>query len=197
MIIIQHRVNDLDSLIITPTSMGVEIDVRSNSNELYLSHDPFVPGVSLEMFLKSYNHSLLVLNIKEDGLEERCLELLVRHEVRSYFFLDQPAPSLIRRGLRGNRDGACRYSEYEHFESVSLMAKFCDWVWVDFFHASRLDTLRIASLVSLGLKICVVSPELHSKDRVNEVSFLVESFQHLGFIPDAVCTKFPELWLQL
>jgi hypothetical protein len=177
--------------------MGVEIDVRSTSNELYLSHDPFVPGVSLEVFLENYKHSFLVLNVKEDGLEKRCLELLVRYSVRSYFFLDQPAPSLIRRGLGGNRDGACRYSEYEHFESLSLLSKFCDWVWFDFFHISRVDESQVSSLRSLGLKICVVSPELHSIDRLGEVDSLVGSFQHIGFIPDAVCTKFPELWLKL
>ena len=195
MIIIQHRVNDLESLLDTPTSMGVEIDVRSTSNGLHLSHDPFLPGLSLEMFLEKYNHSFLVLNVKEDGLEKRCLELLVRYNIRSYFFLDQPPPSLIRRGLLGNRDGACRYSEYEHFESVSLLAKFCDWVWLDFFHISRVDESSISSLRSLGLKICVVSPELHSKERVVEVDSLVDSLQNLGFIPDAVCTKFPELWM--
>lgn len=197
MIIIQHRVNDLDSLLNTPSSMGVEIDVRSNSNGLYLAHDPFVPGVSLEVFLENYNHTFLVLNVKEDGLEQRCLELLARYNVHDYFFLDQPAPSLIRRGLGGSHDGACRYSEYEHFESVALVATFCDWVWLDSFHVSRVDETSISSLRSLGLKICVVSPELHSKDRVGEVESLVKGFQHLRFIPDAVCTKFPELWTGL
>jgi hypothetical protein len=195
MILIRHRINDLESLVDTPITMGIEIDVRSNANTLYLSHDPFLPGVSLEQFLEQYSHAFLVLNVKEDGLEDRCLELLSRHNISSYFFLDQSAPTLIRRGLRGSRDGACRYSEFETLQTVSSLSDFCDWVWLDFFHESRVDHAAISSLRALGLKICMVSPELHMMERVKEVSQLVDNLRLSGLMPDAVCTKFPDLWM--
>jgi len=198
MILIRHRVSDLESLVDTPNTLGVEIDIRSNENTLYLSHDPYVRGcVSLEQFLEIYDHAFLVLNVKEDGLEDQCLELLSRHNISSYFFLDQPAPTLIRRGLQGNRDGACRYSEYEGIETVSLLSGFCDWVWLDHFHESRVDHSAIASLRALGLKICMVSPELHLEERVKEVRRLVNNLRLSGLMPDAVCTKFPDLWVGL
>jgi hypothetical protein len=194
MIIIRHRVNNLETLVDTSSYMGVEIDIRSNGNTLYLSHDPYVRGVSLEQFLEKYDHAFLVLNVKEDGLEEQCLELLSRYNISSYFFLDQPAPTLIRRGLQGSRDGASRYSEYEGIETVSLLSVFCDWVWLDYFHESRVDNSAIASLRALGLKICIVSPELHSGERIKEVGQLVDNLKLSGLMPDAVCTKFPDLW---
>ena len=41
MIIIKHRVNKVKQLKSTRIDFGVEIDLRSNNNKIYLHHDPF------------------------------------------------------------------------------------------------------------------------------------------------------------
>jgi hypothetical protein len=194
MIIIQHRVNHIDLLQQTPEHLGVEVDIRSNQTELYLSHDPFTPGTSFAEFLDHFNHFFLVMNVKEEGLEDRCVELLRIKGIRNYFFLDQSMPFLIRRGLNGERDGACRLSEYESLDTVINLARFCDWVWVDSFNSEGVSVETLNKLRALGLKICLVSPELHGGHRQDEIQSLVSLTEGLNFHIDAVCTKFPEKW---
>ena len=194
MIVVKHRVNSIEELLLTPTELGVEVDVRSNSSGLYLSHDPFTKGEALDDYMQQFQHAFIVLNLKEDGLEEKCLDLIRTHSVGDYFFLDQPAPSLIRRGLLGARDGATRLSEYESFETVEAQAGLCNWVWLDYFKPPSFDQDLILRLQSLELKVCLVSPELHSEDRYEETLELASKVSQSRFKPDAVCTKVPNLW---
>ena len=42
--IYSHRRNSKEELISTPTNFGVEIDIRTDGNELILQHDPFTDG---------------------------------------------------------------------------------------------------------------------------------------------------------
>jgi hypothetical protein len=196
MIVIQHRVNDLNLLQQTPNHFGVEVDIRSNQTELYLSHDPFTAGPSFSDFLENFSHAFIVLNVKEEGLEDRCVDLLRRKGIQDYFFLDQSIPFLIKRGLKGLKDGACRISEYESLSTVINLVTFCNWVWVDSFNSEGVSFETLTHLNSLGLKICLVSPELHGINRQDEIQFLASLTQRLNFQIDAVCTKFPEKWAQ-
>ena len=194
MIIIQHRVNEIEMLLKTPSHLGVEVDIRSDHQKLYLAHDPFVEGPSFETFLNSYKHSFIVLNVKEEGLENRCLELLENKGVQNYFFLDQSMPFLIKRALKGSRDGACRSSEYESFSTVENLQSLCDWVWADSFEAGDESVHRLKGLSGLGLRICLVSPELHDISRSEEIDRLQIAIQDSEVKIHAVCTKFPEKW---
>ena len=74
--IIYHRVNTLKKLLSTPTSYGVEIDIRSYNEELIIHHDPFTEGLLFKTWLENYNHKFLVVNIKEEGLEEQIFQCL-------------------------------------------------------------------------------------------------------------------------
>jgi hypothetical protein len=196
MIVIQHRVNQIDLLQQTPKNLGVEVDIRSNSKELYLSHDPFTTGPSFTEFLNHFSHSFIILNVKEEGLEDQCVALLRSKGIRNYFFLDQSMPFLIRRGLNGEKDGACRLSEYESLDTVLNLSHFCNWVWVDSFNSEGVSIETLKTLRGLGLKICLVSPELHGVHRQEEIQPLISLTQGLDFQIDAVCTKFPEKWSQ-
>ena len=196
MIIIQHRVNDIERLLNTPSHLGIEVDIRSDHQKLYLAHDPFVAGPYFEDFLNSYEHSFIVLNVKEEGLEDRCLELLESKGIQNYFFLDQSIPFLIKRALRGARDGACRSSEYESFATVENLQSYCDWVWADSFEVGDKSVHRLEQLSGLGVKICLVSPELHDISRSEEIDRLRSAIQNSGVQIHAVCTKLPEKWAQ-
>jgi hypothetical protein len=146
--------------------------------------------------LDSYDHSFIVLNVKEEGLEDRCLELLKSKGIQDYFFLDQSMPFLIKRGLNGAKDGACRASEYEALATVENLKPFCDWVWADSFKPGPESVERLKKLSTLGLKICIVSPELHGVDRSGEIENLHRAIKDSGVKVHAVCTKSPEKWSQ-
>ena len=86
--IILHRINTIELLKKTPTNLGVEIDIRSNRNELYLHHDPFIKGELFQEWIKYFKHGTIILNVKEEGLEDTILKLMQKYNIDDYFFLD-------------------------------------------------------------------------------------------------------------
>ena len=79
--IIIHRVNTIKKLKSISNNFGTEIDIRSSSSKLILSHDPFAKGDSLENYLSEYKKKkgTLILNIKESGIEQNVLKLVKKH----------------------------------------------------------------------------------------------------------------------
>ena len=190
MLRIAHRINTIDQLHNIDNSYGIELDVRSVGDKLILHHDAFIDGQDFDSFLKHYKHSLIILNVKEEGLESRCLELMEKHGVKDYFFLDVSLPFLVRLSQKGLRDMAVRFSEYEPIHFVENFAGQVRWVWVDCFKSWPLD-IDSYKILKEHFKICLVSPELqgHSTDLIEEWKKQLE-----GMEIDAVCTKVPEKW---
>ena len=190
MIKISHRINTIKQLKDVPKEFGVELDLRSNGKDLILHHDPFSEGENFEEYLKHYDHGLMILNTKEEGLEARILELMEKYKVKDYFFLDLSLPYLIKYCRRGVKDIAVRFSEFEPVEFVERFKGLVDWVWVDCFSDMPL-TQEAYDVLKPHFKFCLVSPELQGfdVDRISEFKGL------LATMPlDAVCTKRPDLW---
>ena len=197
MLIVKHRVNSITDLRSTSSEYGVEVDIRSGLDGLYLSHDPFMEGPGFSEWLKSFNHRFLIINVKEDGLEEQILLELRALPSVEYFFLDQAMPTQIRRGMRGFSDGALRLSEYESLDSVLRLSNFADWLWVDFFHQPEISKEKLLRIREAGLQVCLVSPELHDPQRLPEAELLRDRISEYPELIDAVCTKFPHKWTGL
>ena len=114
--IIAHRRNLIEELAATPAEHGVEVDIRSYGPDLVIHHDPFVRGGSFEDWVAQYRHGTLILNVKEEGLEDRVLALMEKHGISRFFFLDQSFPFLIKTARKGERRCAVRLSEFESAE---------------------------------------------------------------------------------
>ena len=84
MLIIHHRRNTKKLLDQTNYNYGLEIDIRSYKNDLILSHDPYINAESFDEWLKYYNHKFLVLNIKEEGLEEKIFSLMQKYKIKDF-----------------------------------------------------------------------------------------------------------------
>lgn len=192
MIIVKHRQNRVADLKNVPNRMGVEVDLRSMNGELILAHDAFDDGEKFEDWLKLYGHELLILNVKEDGLEDLIVDLLRINDVKNYFFLDQPFPTLVK-SISKKIKVSARISEYER---ISWNNGFIPhWLWIDSFTGSweHLE-LFLESTPSREVRICVVSPELQGRNSQSEVDEIKSIFQKHGTKPSAVCTKDPSLW---
>ena len=85
MLLVKHRVNTIELLKKTPKNIGVEIDIRSYNEDLILHHEPFSKGVSFNDWLKFYEHSFIILNVKEEGLEEKVLLKMKENNVKDDF----------------------------------------------------------------------------------------------------------------
>ena len=193
MLFIHHRKNLSQEIRFVPSKDGVEIDLRSSGEQIYLQHDAFVQGEDFETWLDSWNGQFLVLNVKEEGLEDRILKILTKRQISEYFFLDQSFPFLVRTLRKGNQKVAARVSDIESIETA--LAVNCEWVWIDCFNGdwSFLEN-TIPRLVLAGKKICLVSPELVRVDSGIELASLRSILRSIPFQVDAVCSKVVSLW---
>ena len=116
--IIIHRVNQRVQLRNIPPAYGVEIDLRAEGSAIILNHDPFHGGEPLEAWLEDYRHGLLVMNIKEAGIESEAIRLAELRGVGRFFLLDVEFPYIYRATRRGERRIAMRFSEDECLETV-------------------------------------------------------------------------------
>ena len=204
---IQHRVNTLQALCEVPRSCGAEIDIRYHRNDLVLHHDPFqhheTTPLLFEAFLQHWDKSgPLILNIKTEGIEERCIELVTEHGVKDWFFLDLSMPYFVRYAAKAEKleipgfspaNLAVRFSEAEPIEYAAMFSCQADWLWVDCFTKLPLTEGVIAQIRNLGFKICLVSPELQGHP-VTEIKNFKNQLKDLGLEVEAVCTKTPAMW---
>lgn len=183
--IVAHRINTIAGLTALPTHFGAEIDLRARGSELYLHHDPFKNGDSFIDYLDSYRHGLLVLNIKEAGIESEVLRLVRERGIERYFLLDVEFPYLYRASRQGERAIAVRYSEDESIETVLRYKERVDWVWIDTNTRLPLDATVKTQLA--GLKTCLVCPERWG--RPQDIPAYKAQLAALGWQLDAVMTS--------
>ena len=190
MLYIRHRINTVKDLKTVSNDMGIELDIRYEGDKLILHHDPFVTGELFEDLLKEYNHKMIILNVKTEGIEDEVLRLLKKYNVKDYFFLDVSFPALIKLTRAGEKNIAIRFSEYEPMEQCMSVKSMVNWVWVDCFTKLPLDDKVYKELKS-NFKICLVSPELqkHSTDKIKEFKTIIKNYEI-----DAICTKVPDVW---
>ena len=192
--IISHRKNTIEELESTPNKYGIELDLRSYGSQIVVHHEPFTMGQLFSDWLKHYKHDTLILNVKEEGLEDAVLALMREHCIDNYFFLDQSFPFLVKTARQGEKRCAVRVSEFESIETALKIAPLIQWVWVDCFTKFPLSGAQCKILQSAGLQLCLVSPELQGFNAEKAIPELRDLLQDQAIAAEAVCTKRPELW---
>jgi hypothetical protein len=195
----RHRVNEAAALAGLDPSWGAEIDLRSDlgaPGHLHLSHDPWRRGEPFEVWLRSFRARGLrgpaILNTKEDGLEERALELCRQEGVANLLFLDTALPTLIKWIGRGEGERFfVRVSRDEPVEAARAFRGKVRWAWVDCFDGDPMPAAEVAKLAP-DFRICLVSPELQGRS-LDEVA----RFGELFALAQGVCTKDPARWRAL
>jgi hypothetical protein len=191
--IYSHRVNSVAVLAELDPKYGVEIDLRTDNGNLILAHDPFTEGDLFSDWLKSWRGQSLILNVKEDALENSILQYLNEYGVSDFFFLDQSYPSIRRTIKSGLTKVATRVSDYEDLQTA--LKSGSDWVWLDSF-SGEWDYLNeaVPVLAKNGQKTCLVSPELQRTNSSAELKILQEMILEKSLVITSVCTKLPEIW---
>ena len=184
---IAHRVNTISELLNTPTEYGVEVDLRDYKEKIILQHDPFKNGQDFEEYLKHYNHGIIILNIKSEGIEFRVLEVLKKYNLNNYFFLDSSFPMINSLCSKGEKNIALRFSEFEGIDTPLLTYKRIKWIWVDCFTKLPITVQTYKLLKDHKYKLCLVSPELQNQDL--KLELYKNYLQKEGIIFDAICTK--------
>lgn len=180
-----HRVNTISQLKRIPVDYGVEVDLRASGSRLIMHHDPFVEGTDFDEYLEHYQHGLMVLNIKEAGIETEVLKRMQAHQIQNYFLLDVEFPYIYRASRQGVREIAIRYSEDESIENTLKYKDKVDWVWIDTNTTLPLDE-NVVNLLE-GMKTCLVCPERWG--RPQDIQEYAQKMKVLNFWPDAVMTS--------
>lgn len=191
--IVIHRINKIQELKAIPEKYGCEIDIRASGSSLILNHNPYESGDLLVDYLDNYKNGLLVLNIKEAGIEQDVLNEVRKRNISNFFLLDVEFPYLYRASRQGERAIAVRYSEDESIDVVKKYKEMVDWVWIDTNTKLPLDSESIDELKFM--KTCLVCPERWG--RISDIIPYQEQMHILNFKCDAVMTslKLVQNWI--
>ncbi len=177
-------------------NFGIETDIRDYNGKLIISHDiPKYPNISLEELLElaqSINPNvMLALNIKSDGQLNLIEKAIKSFSKEKFFCFDMSLPE-TRKFSQSNTPYFIRQSEYEHQLSFLKESK---GVWIDCFESIWFSKKDIFKVLDMGKSVCVVSPELHNRDR-NELWLDLKSW-NLPWKDNKIfiCTDYPlEAW---
>lgn len=191
--IIAHQINTINQLKNLNKCFGVEVDIRTNNDKLVIGHDAFAKYESFNDWLLQFNHQTLILNVKEEGLEEFLLLKMKLHNIKNFFILDQGFSNLIKTLNTGEKRCAVRLSEYESINTVLSLKGKIDWVWIDFFSKFPINSEIYEILKKNKFKLCIVSPELqgHNSSVCEELKNYIKKNK---MVFDAVCTKKLNFW---
>ena len=188
---IAHRINTIAELRELPQEYGVELDLRDDlTGRIYIQHNPFEDGEDFEPYAEEYGNrhkGTIILNVKSERIEHKILEIINKHGIKKYFFLDSSFPMIKLLSDRGERNIAVRFSEYEGIDTVRAMAGKIEWVWVDTFSRLPLDKSMYDEMKKLGYKLCLVSPELQGQEE--KIQVYKKQLKEMDIIFDAICTK--------
>lgn len=183
--IVIHRVNKRSLLDKIPRHYGAEIDIRAEGSSLILHHDPFRGGERFDDWLTEYQHGLLVLNIKEAGIESEVIRMVEARGVKQFFLLDVEFPYVYRATRTGEHRIALRYSEDEAIETVLNYRGKIDWVWIDTNTRLPVNAQVVEQLA--GFKTCLVCPERWGRPK--DIAQYIQQLALVRFPLNAVMTS--------
>ena len=189
MIEIIHRVNKIENLEKIAFEKGVEIDIRSNNGSLVLSHDVSSKADSFEEFVQSYNHQLLVANIKEAGIEEDVIKILQDNGISNFFLLDTEFPFIIKNHEEYGSVLSLRYSKLESFKTIQNFIGKVKWVWVDTYKDFKINS-EISEVLE-NFSICLVSPSRWGNEK--KLNYFIEKFSKFNLEISGVMIEEGEL----
>lgn len=196
MLKIAHRINDINKLRSTPTHYGIEVDIHAYGTKLVVHHDPFIEGEELGSWLEHYRHKLLILNIKEEGIERQVIELAEKRGIKDFFLLDVTPPMLFKLARAGEARMAVRVSAFEAVQNALALADQVQWVFIDVMRqdvALPISKAEHDALRKAGFRLCMVSHELWGRPRP-QVEAMQAELQKNGVTLDAVLTSQPGWW---
>lgn len=197
MLIIKHRVNWSVELNQIDPRFGIEVDVRTYGDKIVVSHDPFnKEAEEFKHWINHFKHKILVINVKEEGIEKNIDQIMNEFPAIDYFFLDQSFPFLVKKLWAKEFRTAIRFSDLESVETLNSVIKnlSCkpNWIWIDDFTGQWEHLERLKAIDLSEINTCIVSPELHGRDLYMEGQKLKHNLEFIS--PTAICTKDPEYW---
>ena len=203
-----HRQNN-PKIIDNKNIDGIELDIRSYGSKLILTHDRIEENnhnIYLEDILKDLTGLIVIVNVKESGLEEQISKILDSADVK-YYFLDSQIPDIIRLCRQDKFKGKfiIRVSDFEEVSTDFLNYCQPNFLWVDY---SKFDNFKILDYINFinkmssddrlkSYKKILVSPELYGLQNINTAYDIMKSTKKELLKEYSVCTTIPDDWRQI
>ena len=171
---------------------GVETDLRDYREKLVISHNVANEDcVGLEDFFWLYqtchSKSPLALNVKADGIQVLLEPLLKKYNIVNYFLFDMSIPELVVNANRKLRF----YTRNSDVEKECVLYSKANGVWLDAFYDENWLTEKVITQhVKHGMKVCIVSPELHGYEYTRVWEMLKGTSLYKNELV-ALCTDIP------
>lgn len=172
---------------------GIETDLRDYRGKLVISHNIATEDcVEAECVFKMYQEYnskvLLALNVKSDGIQFLLEPLLKKYNIKNYFLFDMSIPESVVNANRMLRF----YTRNSDIEKECVLYNRAMGVWMDFFFEEGwLTEKAIVQHITRGMKVCIVSPELHGFDHTRLWTMLRASDLYRNeFV--SLCTDVPD-----
>ncbi len=174
------------------SGFGIETDIRDYGGQLVISHDmPTKNCMFANELFKIYNKTnvrqTLALNIKADGLHHKLKDLLDKYELDNYFIFDMSVPD----GLGYLKLGFKVFTRQSEYEKSPSFYEKSDGIWLDEFHNHWIDAKTIKTHAMNKKKICIVSPELHARNYLDEWNDYRSIVKKSGITDIMICTDHP------
>ena len=163
--------------------IGVEIDIRSNKNGVYISHDKQGVGELFENVCKVSKNlkTTMALHIKEIEAVKKAVNLLEKYSIKNYFLFDTDQNDLSKI-IKSQKIG-----KYINKKPIKSKQKI---LWCDEVHDKWYDKELILELHKNNNFIYAVSLEIFKKCSKKEMITEWKRLIELGI--DGICTDFPE-----
>ncbi|XER09400.1 hypothetical protein SRRS_50260 [Sporomusa rhizae] len=124
-------------------------------------------------------------------MQTELARYLREYNVTNYFVFDMSIPDTI--GYLNNKFRYCvRQSEFETIDYHSVLYMNAFGVWLDEFHHHWINTNTLLNHLDNGKTVCIVSPELHGRDYLNEWNHYKEAGKNIKTDKLILCTDLPE-----
>lgn len=172
---------------------GTETDVRDKSGRLVISHDiPKQNELDFVEFLSMANSSIaaqkctlsLALNIKADGLADLVANTTPLFTNLDCFVFDMSIPDM-RSYIKA---GVPVFTRLSDVEPRAVWIEESAGIWLDGFDSDWYTEATIRELLSIGKRICIVSPELHMRSHA-QVWEMLAAFSKEDKL--MLCTDYP------
>ena len=128
----------------------------------------------------------MAINIKSDGLQDYVKVLLDKYNIKNYFVFDMSVPDhyvYVKKGL-------VSYTRHSEIELHPNLYKESEGVWMDQFISDWISSDSIIKHIDAGKKVCIVSPELHGRNKENAWS-VYKKLPKFYLDKIQLCTDFP------
>lgn len=166
---------------------GIETDVRDSERRLVISHNPPCgPEPSLEetLSLLANRPLFMAINIKADGLAGQINAMCQQYSAPRWFVFDMSVPDMRQHLRMGNPV----YGRMSEVEPTPPWQTHLSGIWLDGFDSQWYDAPLIERLLATQLPLCVVSAELHARNRDSQWTML---YQFSGRDNLLLCTDAP------